>query len=153
VVAATKQDLRWLLFLAWPFALLAGWRIFKPIASKTVEISLTTLWGLIVALGLYRLDIWLEPQPTKVEQPNPSFPSPAEIASEVVRQFPKSPGAEEKTGPKGEHKTDKTSEILTKSKSTMSDDSVEIKRRRDLLERLRREYSHDGISPGLIAGT
>jgi len=37
----------------------------------------------------------------------------------------------------------------------MADDSVEIKRRRDLLERLRREYilSHDGISPGLIAGT
>src|SRR6187551_3966087 len=46
VVAATKQDLRWLLFIAWPFASLAGWRIFKPIASTIVEISLTVLWGL-----------------------------------------------------------------------------------------------------------
>ena len=165
VVAATKQDLRWLLFIAWPFASLAGWRIFKPIASTIVEISLTVLWGLIVALGLYRLDIWLEPQATKIEQPIPRFPSPAEIASEVAKQFPKSPLDREKSGlkeefvykvlPKDEHKPEKSSDKPTKSISKTADDSIELKRRRDILERLSREYilSHDGISPGVIAGT
>jgi hypothetical protein len=63
VVAAMKKDLRWMLILAWPFAVITLWTITAAFRYKTVRVLLTAIIAILVAFGLYRLNVWLRPIP------------------------------------------------------------------------------------------
>jgi hypothetical protein len=63
VVAATKHDLRWLLWFAWPcFAISIWW-----LSRRTREVLVVTILGTVIAgLGLLWLNNWLRPESVKV---------------------------------------------------------------------------------------
>ena len=63
VVAAMKKDLRWMLALAWPFAMLAVWMVTVELNRKTPRVILRIIAAIVLALGLYGLSVWLRPVP------------------------------------------------------------------------------------------
>jgi len=63
VVAAMKKDLRWMLILAWPFAVIALWTVTAAFRYRKVRVLLTVTTAILVAFGLYRLNVWLRPIP------------------------------------------------------------------------------------------
>ena len=80
VIAATKQDLRWLVWLAWPCFGVAIWWL----ARRTREVLLTSILGIVVAGALLVwLSHWLRAEqvasgsslPTQPHQGIPTIPT------------------------------------------------------------------------------
>ena len=63
VIAATVKDMRFLLFLAWPFALLAAWAAFQGVSSPRTRRAFITIVSQLCAGGLYWLYVVLTPEP------------------------------------------------------------------------------------------
>ena len=61
VVAAMKQDLRWLVWLAVPCFLLAWWTGVKQIKMATLRWSLTATCFILLCIGGYEMNTWLRP--------------------------------------------------------------------------------------------
>jgi len=60
---AMKKDLRWMLILAWPFAVIALWTVTAAFRYKKVRVFLTATTAILAAFGLYRLNVGLRPIP------------------------------------------------------------------------------------------
>lgn len=89
VVAATKHDLRFLLWFAWPCFLLGVWRLSLHIPYRALSYWATAVVGIAAAIGLYSLGGWLNPeQPVRPSGP----PQPAPTAPVVDK--PKPPSTE-----------------------------------------------------------
>jgi hypothetical protein len=86
VVAAMMKDIRWLLFLAWPFAVFAAWEFVRTWSSRTVVVlSVTCLATVVIGALLAWLHFVLPP---------PSSPITADLdASKVAQMAPPKPTA------------------------------------------------------------
>jgi hypothetical protein len=71
VVAAMRHDLRWLLFIAWPFSCAAIWAIAKNFNSTLTRRGLTVIGSILLACGLGWLYASLKPEPSVTALPDP----------------------------------------------------------------------------------
>lgn len=62
VVAAMKQDLRWLLWFAAPCFLLVSWSAVKQIERAGLKWLLMSVCFLVICGSLYGMHLWLRPQ-------------------------------------------------------------------------------------------
>ena len=62
VVAATKKDLRWLLWAAPPLFLFCFWIAIKRTKNTTLKWSVMAAFLLLVCIGSYATERWLRPQ-------------------------------------------------------------------------------------------
>ncbi len=75
VVAAMSKDLRWLLILAWPFSCLAVWAVLKVIPQRGLRWPLIIASSLLIAGGLYWVNVALRPPHAEPAQISPLVPS------------------------------------------------------------------------------
>jgi hypothetical protein len=95
VVSAALKDIRWLVFLAWPFAVLSWAVICKPLKESRWHWrwSLLLFLAIATAVGVWRLYVWLprpESSSTKTEKPAPTpvpVPVPVEPQALPVPSF------------------------------------------------------------------
>src|SRR5713226_9131687 len=55
VIAAIVKDLRWLLWLAFPFGCLAAWAFARPIETVRIRRAVVGLSSILIATGLWWL--------------------------------------------------------------------------------------------------
>jgi len=61
VIAALSKDLRWLLFLAWPFFGLTFWSLCRRVRIAPIRWAVLIVSLLVAAVGLYVLNAYLGP--------------------------------------------------------------------------------------------
>jgi hypothetical protein len=67
VIATMRQDIRWLLAFAWPFVAFAAWEFARTATkSRPIIILSVALSGVIAAIGLGALYLWLSPEPSEL---------------------------------------------------------------------------------------
>lgn len=87
VLAAMIHDLRWLLIVAWPFFVGTIWTTVKGLKKRRVRFLSIGIGSLLVAFGLYRLNVALRPPTTGLSQ-QPL--TEEQIESAVKRAIPQS---------------------------------------------------------------
>jgi hypothetical protein len=117
VVAAMMKDIRWLLFLAWPFAVFAAWEFVRTWSSRTVVVlSVTCLATVVIGALLAWLHFVLAP---------PSSPITADLDASKVAQMapPKSTAAPAPSPSPQDRKVEATqSEAIYKCKTVGNPD-------------------------------
>ena len=72
-VASIKQDLRWFSWLSLPFFMLAWWTWANHVLNRSLRLILTGVCLLLVSVGLYGLNIWLRPKPSRIDTEVPQL--------------------------------------------------------------------------------
>jgi hypothetical protein len=74
VIAAKKHDLRFLFFVAWPCLVFGAWHLSKRIPYKALSYWITGISCVVVAGGLWGLNLWLSPQGGETPPSGPTEP-------------------------------------------------------------------------------
>jgi hypothetical protein len=139
VVAAMKQDLRWLFIFAWPLFAIGIWKLCRQVPYRRLGNWIALLMTLAVGLTLLWMNAWLSPKAKPVVQATAIMPTIVKVEPRIpqLAATPKSHRVNRHVQPAQSSLTkDQLDEALKKALSGVSQPQPTERRIGNLTERL-----------------